>query len=134
MNLRYDASPEWNPQAESAEQITQELLDRPKAGIYIRTSTKFQGEKGTSLETQSEECITRAENLGHEVDPDCVWTDMESGAFMSRDGLEKMLEAVRTRRVKMVVIHNPDRLGREPVDLLIIARVFNAAEVPLGVR
>ena len=131
MNLRYDASPEWNPQAESAEQITQELLDRPKAGIYIRTSTKFQGEKGTSLETQSEECITRAENLGHEVDPDCVWTDMESGAFMSRDGLEKMLEAVRTRRVKMVVIHNPDRLGREPVDLLIIARVFNAAEVRL---
>ena len=131
MTLRYDASPEWNPQAESAEQITQELLDRPKAGIYIRTSTKFQGEKGTSLETQSEECITRAENLGHEVDPDCVWTDMESGAFMSRDGLEKMLEAVRTRRVKMVVIHNPDRLGREPLDLLIIARVFNAAEVRL---
>ena len=81
--------------------------------------------------TQSEQCITRAEAMGYEVDPDSIWADMESGAFMSRDGLEKMLEAVRAGRVRMVVIHNPDRLGREPVDLLIIARVFNAAGVRL---
>ena len=131
MTLRYDASLEEHPQAELAERITQGLLGRPKAGIYIRTSTTFQGEKGTSLGTQSEQCITRAEAMGYEVDPDSIWTDMESGAFMSRDGLEKMLEAVRAGRVRMVVIHNPDRLGREPVDLLIIARVFNAAGVRL---
>ena len=132
MDFSISAGHETAPQPEPDNRIVQELMDgRPVAGIYIRTSTTFQGEHGTSLETQAEQCTTLVEGMGYRVDPNCIWKDMESGAFMSRDGLEKMLEAVKTRRVEMVVIHNPDRLGREPVDLLIIARVFHAAGVRL---
>ena len=56
---------------------------------------------------------------------------MESGTFMSRDGLDKMLEAVRTGRVQMVVIHNPDRLGRDPHIVVTLARELGTAGVRL---
>ena len=49
------------------------------AGIYVRTSTVRQGEEGTSLETQEEQAVLKATELGYQVDPAYIWRDMESG-------------------------------------------------------
>lgn len=52
------------------------------AGIYVRTSTVKQGEEGTSLETQEEQARLKAIELGYQVDPQHIWREMESGAYM----------------------------------------------------
>ncbi len=101
------------------------------AGIYVRTSTVSQGEEGTSLETQEEQALVKAIELGYEVDPAYIWREMESGAHMDRPVLNLMLQVVRNREVDVVIVYDHDRLSREPVDLLIIKRMCENAGVPL---
>ena len=101
------------------------------AGIYVRTSTVKQGEEGTSLETQEERARLKAIELGYEVDSAYIWRDTESGAYIERPGLNRMLQAVKSRRVDVVIVYDHDRLSRDPLDLLNIQRVFIDAGVPL---
>ena len=101
------------------------------AGIYVRTSTVRQGEEGTSLETQEEQAVLKATELGYQVYDAYIWRDMESGADMDRTGLNLMLQAVGNREVDMVIVYAHDRLSRNPLDLLNIQRVFIDAGVSL---
>ena len=97
------------------------------AGIYVRTSTVRQGEAGTSLQTQEEQARQKAIELGYQVDDAYIWRDMESGAYMDRAGVNLMLQAVRNRKLDMVIVYDHDRLSREPLDLLNIQRVLMQA-------
>ena len=101
------------------------------AGVYVRTSTVRQGEEGTSLETQEEQALLKATELGYQVYDAYIWRDMESGAYMDRTGANLMLQAVRNREVDMVIVYDHDRLSRNPLDLLNIQRVFIDAGVRL---
>ncbi len=101
------------------------------AGIYVRTSTIRQGKEGTSLQTQEEQARQKAIELGYQVYDAYIWRDMESGAYMDRTGLNLMLQAVRNRKVDMVIAYAHDRLSRDPLDLLNIQRVFIDACVSL---
>ena len=101
------------------------------AGIYVRTSTARQGEEGTSLETQEEQARLKAIELGYQVDSAYIWREMESGAYMDRPVLTRMLQAVNNREVDIVIVYAHDRLSREPVDLLNILRVCTKAGVHL---
>ena len=55
----------------------------------------------------------------------------DSGAFMDRPALEQTLEAVRQRKVGLVMVHDADRLTRDPLDLLNIIKVLSDAGVRL---
>ena len=101
------------------------------AGIYVRTSTVKQGEEGTSLETQEEQARLKAIELGYQVDPQHIWREMESGAYIDRPGLNLMLQAVQNREVDIVIVYDYDRLSRNPLDLLNIQSVFIDAGVSL---
>ena len=101
------------------------------AGIYVRTSTVRQGEEGTSLETQEEQALLKATELGYQVNPAYIWRDMESGAYIDRAGVNLMLEAVKNRAVDIVIVYDHDRLSRDPLDLLNVQRVCIEARVPL---
>ncbi len=101
------------------------------AGIYVRTSTVRQGEEGTSLETQEAQSRLKAIELGYQVDPAYIWRDMESGAYIDRAGVKRMLEAVKSREVDIVIVYDHDRLSRDPLDLLNIQRVCIEARVSL---
>ena len=65
--------------------------------LYKRTSTVPQAERGTSMDTQDENCRKRARELGYTREPKYIFDDTESGAFMERQGLEGMLEVVRPK-------------------------------------
>ena len=54
-----------------------------------------------------------------------------SGARSDRPGLHQVLEAVRRRRVDVVVVWKLDRVGRSVVDLLGFMRTLDAAGVRL---
>ena len=92
----------------------------PPSGFYIRVSTQEQELKGTSLESQEAECNEARLRYGGRVAPDCIWRDVESGATMRRDGLQRMLAAIRHRRISRLFFHVQDRLSREPLDTLLI--------------
>ena len=107
------------------EQVVNELMGRkPKAGIYVRVSTQRQGQEGTSLDTQEANCLQRAISEGYEVLSIHIWRETESGAFLSRPEMDKMLEAVKNREVDKMYVYDHDRLARDPVDTLNIVRLF----------
>ena len=102
-----------------------------QAGIIVRVSTPYQGQEGTSLETQEERCCAAANNDGYEVKPEHIWRCIESGANMNRRGLEMALEAVRERKIKKLYAYTYDRMTRDPVDMLNIMRICSENDVIL---
>ena len=97
--------------------------------VYKRTSTLVQAERGSSMDTQDENCRKRAAELGYTWEPKFDYTETESGAFMDRPALEQMLEVVRQGKVGLAVVHDADRLARDPRDLLNIIKIFSDAGV-----
>ena len=93
--------------------------------LYKRTSTVPQAERGTSMDTQDENCRKRARELGYTREPKYIFDDTESGAFMERQGLEGMLEVVSRKEVSLGVVHEADRLFRDPLGLLNVVKVFS---------
>ena len=102
-----------------------------QAGIIVRVSTPYQGQEGTSLETQEERCRAAANNDGYEVKPEHVWRCIESGANMNRRGLEMALQAVREGKIKKLYAYTYDRITRDPVDMLNIMRICSENDVIL---
>jgi site-specific DNA recombinase len=81
-----------------------------RAALYIRVSTKEQAEQGYSLDAQRRACRAHAESMGWHIVID-EWDD-ESGKRSDRQGLQRLLTAVRTRQVDVVLVHNLDRFMR----------------------
>lgn len=81
--------------------------------IYTRVSTSAQEEEGTSIDTQKELGIKKAEELGFKYK---VWN--EGGQSSSKDDLlnrpvlTKLLDAVESGSIKNLYVYNTDRLSR----------------------
>ena len=81
--------------------------------IYTRVSTSSQEEEGTSLETQLELGVQRAEKLGMDYK---VWN--EGGRSSSKDDLSNrpkltdLLQQVDDGEVQHLYVWNTDRLSR----------------------
>jgi DNA invertase Pin-like site-specific DNA recombinase len=82
-------------------------MNAPRILIYGRVSTAGQSHESQLHEVQ-EYCLRR---WGGSVTP-VIITDTASGAKTSREGLDKMMQLVRRRRVDAVVCFKLDRLGR----------------------
>ena len=92
-----------------------------KAGIYLRVSTEQQAQGG-SLGIQEAKCRAEAARLGYQVVEDAVVREHYSGAYMQRPGLFELQVMASSGAIDVVVAHSPDRLSREPLDLLLIVR------------
>ena len=99
-----------------------------KAGLYLRVSTEQQAQ-GTSLETQEAECRAEAVRLGFQVLEEAVVHEHYSGAYRERPGLSQLQAMARSGAIDAVVAHAPDRLSREPLDLLLIVGSFADSDV-----
>ena len=100
-------------------------------GLYKRTSTLPQAITGTSMDTQDENGRAKARELGYPGEPKYVFTETESGAFLDRPELDRMLQVVRDGEVELIVVLDSDRLARDPLDTLNIVKVFSQAGVQL---
>ena len=85
------------------------------AATYGRVSTEDQAE-GTSLDTQTAECVTLAEANGYQVPLD----------YRIRDRLR---ELAQERSIEAIAYHSADRLSRDSIDLMILLREFQRAGV-----
>ena len=93
--------------------------------IYARVSTSAQGTEGTSLETQIEESKAEIARFGPDywLDPQGIREEVASGAEgISRPVLEKILEAAEAGLLDLLVVHSPDRLARDHLDIGIVFR------------
>ncbi len=89
-------------------------------GIYARVSTAAQG-TGTSLATQEQESRALVKEMGILDEEIIVWHERYSGAYLQRPMLTNVRESVRAGKLKMLIVHSPDRLSRDPDHMIVIA-------------
>jgi site-specific DNA recombinase len=77
--------------------------------IYIRVSTKMQGER-YSLAAQKTELIKYAESQGWNIV--AIYEDIDSGGKLDKKGLNALLDAVEEGRMDVVLCIDQDRLSR----------------------
>ena len=104
------------------------------AAIYARVSTDGQEKAGTSLDTQVAECRRLAEREGYWVSDEHIFRDTISGVSSLRPGFNGLLAAVQKGEVKVVLIHDPDRLAREPLLLMSMCEQLREAGAVVPVR
>ena len=88
-----------------------------KAAVYTRVSSPRQ-EDGTSLDTQQQACIERANSLGYSVDEAHVWRDRGFGWDPDRPGMKNLKAVLATGEIEMLIAYTPDRIARNPQQLL----------------
>ena len=98
--------------------------------IYGRVSTSQQ-EEGTSLDTQEEGCLNLAESVGCPVDDRFIWREQGSGADRHRTGFRELQMLIESRAFTDVFVFAPDRIARDPLDLLNFCRLCTEADVQL---
>jgi len=83
-----------------------------RAGLYIRVSTEEQALKGYSVQEQIDACARKAKELGA---TECIIfsEEGESGAYLDRPELEKLLQAIKLNEIQLVVALDTDRLARD---------------------
>ena len=102
-----------------------------RAAIYARVSTDEQAERGYSLPAQIEDCQRYAQRHGFSVAG--VFSDDYTGtvAIDERPEGRRLQLLVASGAADAVVCYNVKRLGRNMVDLLIVARDWLRAGVQL---
>jgi DNA invertase Pin-like site-specific DNA recombinase/transposase len=93
---------------------------------YSRFSSS--GQREESIYDQQRKCRERAEINGHAISPDLEFSDQAiSGTKRHRAGLDAMLAAAATGRIKVLYFHSLSRLSRESVITLPLLKqlVYN---------
>lgn len=99
-----------------------------RVAIYARISSDQDG-TGLGVARQIKECRELAERRGWIVDE--VFTDNDVSAYSRRrrPEYERMLEAMRERRLDGVVVYHLDRLTRRPKELEEFVEICDAAGI-----
>ena len=79
-------------------------------GPYLRVSTKEQ-QKEKTIESQKQSILEEKENRNWLI-ADWYIDDAYSGELKSRPGIDRLVREIEERRIELVVITEPDRLGR----------------------
>ena len=98
---------------------------------YLRVSTTRQKEEGTSLDTQAAKCRRLMEADGYHGAPVDELREQASGADPDRPEFLKLRRMVADGVVSAVYAHSPDRLTRDPVELIEFARLCEERGVSL---
>jgi len=101
------------------------------AACYCRVSTEDQEREGTSLESQQEACLKKAQELGYQIDDGFLIRESCSGLTLDRPRLSQLREWVRNREIQAVIAYCLDRLSRDPVHFIILQEELERAGVAL---
>ena len=94
----------------------------PIAVSFSRVSTRQQGERGTSLETQEAANVARAEALGYQVPERFRLREVASAPDINRVVLAQLYRLVANHEAQCVVVYETDRLARDPIDVVKFGR------------
>lgn len=100
------------------------------AAIYTRVSTLEQAQEGYSLTAQKDKLLKYAEAMNYNVVG--VFTDDGfSGKTLNRPEMQKLIQAVKTESINIVLIYKLDRLSRRVKDVLDLVELFAEHNVTL---
>jgi len=102
-----------------------------RAAIYCRVSTEDQEREGTSLDSQLEACLKKAQELDCDVPEGCVLTEILSGLTLDRPKLTELREWVKRKEIDAVIVYSTDRLSRDPLHLLLLAEECDKNQISL---
>jgi site-specific DNA recombinase len=96
----------------------------PKTAVlYARVSTDEQARSGYSLAQQMEALREHVVREGYEVLEE-VFDRGQSGASLSRPGMDRVRDLVAAENVSIVLAQDRDRLSREPAYLYLLKQEF----------
>lgn len=101
------------------------------AATYARVSDDSQEKEGTSLETQTEAMLKRAQERGLVIPQEYIFREVFSGLTRERPVLARIRGMVGTRAINVLIVYSLDRLARDPVDLIILVDELKKAGVEL---
>lgn len=100
--------------------------------IYCRVSTDAQAEQGYSIADQIRSCHAHATKLGLVTTAESEYIDDGySGEYLDRPALDRLRDALQDKRVKNVIIYDPDRLSRNLTNQLLVADEIEKAGAKL---
>ena len=99
--------------------------------IYARVSTSQQEREGTSIDTQVEECLALAAKDGLSVDPEYIFREQWTSVDFDRPLFNRLRSMILNRSVDFIYVHNPDRLVRDPLHLMIVMEECSASGAEL---
>ncbi|MFC1972379.1 recombinase family protein [Chloroflexota bacterium] len=102
-----------------------------KAAIYCRVSTEDQEREGSSLISQKEACLKKAQELGYSVSDEFIILETYSGLSLNRPKLDQLRERIRDKQVDAVIAYTLDRLSRDPVHFIILQEEIQKAGAEL---
>src|ERR687886_1461331 len=94
-----------------------------RAILYARVSTDEQARSGYSLAQQMEALREYAASEGYEVLEE-VTDPGQSGASLSRPGMDRVRDLVQSGGVSVVLAQDRDRFAREPAYLYLLKQEF----------
>ena len=98
------------------------LREEQIAAIYIRVSTEAQQSKGTSPQSQLEDCSEVARENRLTVPDNLIFTEQASGADPERPKFREVLNLVETRKIDALIILDVSRLARDMLMQLMVAQ------------
>ena len=72
-----------------------------------------------------------AETAGYTVEDRHVWRDTASGGNVYRVKLQDLRDAVRNHEIDSLFVYDPDRLSRDPFDLIMVKKEIEDHGVPI---
>ncbi len=111
--------------------VGKEEGEEMKAAVYCRVSTEDQEREGTSLQSQREACLKKAQELGYEVPEEFTAIETYSGLSLDRPKLNEVRQWVRDKEVDVVIAYTLDRLSRDPVHFIILQEELERSGVEL---
>lgn len=95
-----------------------------RIAAYARVSTQRQ-EQDETINSQIAAITALLKSSGQEIADEDIYIDEGfSGSSMVRPGLDKLRDAVATRRYDMVLVLDPDRLARKYVYQMLLVEEF----------
>jgi site-specific DNA recombinase len=102
-----------------------------KAIGYVRVSTEEQSREGISLEMQAAKIRQYAELNDMELVDIVEDAGISGKSIKARPGIQTSLSMVKARQVDAVIVYKLDRLARNTIECLEMAKVMDRAEVAL---
>lgn len=106
---------------------------RQRCAIYTRKSTEHNLDLAfNSLDAQREACEAYIKSQAHEgwsLVPGHFDDGGLSGASLERPALQRLLEAVRAKKIDIIVVYKVDRLTRSLADFAKLVELFDEHEV-----
>ncbi|WP_339236220.1 recombinase family protein [Paenibacillus sp. FSL R5-0517] len=100
--------------------------------VYPRVSTGMQASEGTSLEGQLELCYKKARSLNISKEEIREYIEYGfTGEDIDRPALNELMQDVKDKKIKRLIVTHPDRLTRDLTDKLILCRELEKNDVEL---